>query len=75
VGSDIYLSITELAQLVAEQFQPKHKFEISSNPDPNKPLERYVPAIVRTRNELNLKQSIDLTNAIKRTIMFYRGKI
>jgi dTDP-glucose 4,6-dehydratase len=74
VGSDESLSIAEVAQRVAEQFQPRMKIEIRGKVDPNKPQERYVPAIARPRNELSLKLLIEINNAINRTIVFYRDK-
>jgi dTDP-glucose 4,6-dehydratase len=75
VGSDKGFSIAEIAQHVAEQFQQKPTIRISGNANLGKPLERYIPAISRSKNELELMQTISLNDAINRTILFYRGKI
>jgi len=72
VGSDKSLSIAEVAQAVAEQFNPAVRIEIRGIADPNKPLERYVPSITRARNEISLDQFIGIQEAIKRTFIFHR---
>jgi nucleoside-diphosphate-sugar epimerase len=74
VGSDKSLSIAEVAKRVAEQFQPKLEIEILGKADPRKPLERYIPNTARIRNELISDSLLDLNDAIKRTIMFFRDE-
>ena len=74
VGSEKSLSIAEVAQAVAERFNPAVKIEIRGIADPNKPLERYVPLITKARSELNLDQFIGIQDAIKRTILFCQQK-
>jgi len=74
VGSEESLSILDVAERVAEQFLPTTGVETGIEPDPNKPSELYVPATARPRGELGLNQSIEVDDAISRTVMFYRGK-
>lgn len=73
VGSDHAISIKELALMIAK---------ISEVSDPNikilgktrqeTPPEHYVPDISRAKDELNLKISIPLDEALRRTIEWYR---
>jgi nucleoside-diphosphate-sugar epimerase len=72
VGSDRGFSITEVAQFVADQFQPEMKIDIHGMRDPNKPAERYVPSIKRAVNELALNQMIGLPDAIQRTVQWIK---
>ena len=74
VGNEDSLSIAEMARSVAEQFQPAMEIETRGKVDANKPLERYVPATARAKNELGLDALIQLNEAIERTIVFYRQK-
>ncbi|QMU28965.1 NAD-dependent epimerase/dehydratase family protein [Adhaeribacter radiodurans] len=71
VGSDEEISIAELANLVAQQFQPVLEPQILTKPQPQLAPERYVPSVQRAKEELNLKIVISLEESIKRTINFY----
>jgi len=71
VGSEIGLTIKDLAHTVARAFQPPVEVRIAQRPTFDKPAERYVPSTQRTREELGLEQTIDLAEAIKRTIRWY----
>ncbi len=77
VGSENDLSIGALAKTVAACFDPAPEVCIIQRPDFNKPPQRYVPSTQRAKIELNLKQTIDLQDAITRVISFCRqlGKI
>lgn len=46
--------------------------EVLGTPDINKPLERYVPDITFISQQLGVKVQIDLLEAIKKTLDFYR---
>jgi dTDP-glucose 4,6-dehydratase len=70
VGSDESLSISEIAQRVAEQFSIKIGVEIRGTPDPQKPFEYYVPNVSRAKDEMGLKEHIYLADAILRTIQW-----
>ena len=72
VGSDDDLTIAQLAKIVAMIFDPEMEIEITKNPSPQKPIQRYVPCTHRAYLELGLKQKVDLNNAIKRTINWNR---
>ena len=72
VGSDESLSIAEVAHRVAQCFTPEIKVEVRGFPNPLMPLERYVPDIQRTRNELGLRALISVEEGILRTIQFER---
>lgn len=74
VGSDESLSIAETAERVAEQFQPKRTVEIHGMPNPQKPVERYVPDIHRAKNELGLEIILSIGQAVRKTIIFYQGQ-
>ncbi|PSR52469.1 epimerase [Adhaeribacter arboris] len=71
VGSDEEISIAELANLVARQFQPVLEPQILTKPQPQLLTERYVPSVERAKKELQLKITISLEESIKRTIHFY----
>ncbi len=71
VGSDQCLSISELARLVALQFNSSMKIEIRGHADPFRPMERYVPDIGRILEELNVNIWVNLTTSIQRTIRWH----
>ncbi len=68
VGSAESILIADLAHLVADQFPSKIEVEIRGTPNPDKPLEQYVPDISRAKNELGLRQNILLSEAVSRSI-------
>jgi nucleoside-diphosphate-sugar epimerase len=67
VGSEENLTIAELARAVAKTFQSKIDVLIAKEIIPNKSVERYTPSTQRVKNELALRQEIDLQEAIRRT--------
>ena len=73
VGSEDELSIADLANLIAGQFGglPVH---IAKTPEPGKAPERYVPATVRARTELGLRQTIDLPDALRKTACWQQAQ-
>lgn len=70
VGSENPISIAQLAQLVANQFEPRPLVQISKSRVTGNLPERYVPSIRRAMFELGLHQSVDLVTAVKKTISF-----
>jgi dTDP-glucose 4,6-dehydratase len=74
VGSNESISISELAKRVADQFAAQIAIEIRGASDPQKPLERYVPNTQRAENELALKETISLKNAIAKTKQWHEAK-
>lgn len=75
VGSEEEITIAELANTVAQSFQKPITVKVARMPDPGKPAERYVPSTKRVREELCLLQIIDLSNGIKRTILYHQHDI
>lgn len=69
VGSEFDLSISRIAHLVAQFFQPQVEVIIAQKPLAGKEVERYVPLTNRALLDLGLKSMISLEDAIKRTIL------
>lgn len=76
VGSDHAISIRDLAAAIATIANIQHPtFEILGRPNPDLPIDCYVPDITRAKEELGLKVTIPLEAAIARTIEWYRDYI
>ncbi|MBI3144816.1 MAG: NAD-dependent epimerase/dehydratase family protein [Pseudogulbenkiania sp.] len=71
VGSDQELSIAELASVVAEVCHSTGGVSIAKQAIPELPVERYVPAIDKARNELGLRVWVELKDAISRTVNWH----
>jgi len=71
VGSAGSMSIAKVAHRVAEQFPIQMIIKINGKPDPQKPIERYVPDISRLKDKLGLKEYTDLPEAIQLTLRWY----
>jgi nucleoside-diphosphate-sugar epimerase len=74
VGSDFDVTISQLAQAVAEVVSPQAKIEIANKPDPTRPPERYVPSIQKACLELGLEPWIDLREGIRRMAQWNRAQ-
>lgn len=74
VGSEDDLTISELARIVASIVSPEIKIEISKWHPPEYPPERYVPSTERVQNELGLKAKVELREAIRRTVNWYKAQ-
>lgn len=70
VGSDVALTIGELAREVAGHFKPTSEIHIKPIASAL-PAERYVPDISRARDELGLLPGVSLAQAIQSTINWY----
>jgi len=70
VGSDKEITIAALANLVASSVRSPVEVKIAKSPNLDTPPERYVPSTDRAKKELGLAETIDLEEAIKRTIIF-----
>jgi nucleoside-diphosphate-sugar epimerase len=68
VGSDEALNISQLANMVANIFQPALSVEIAQVPNLSILPERYVPDIQRAQQELGLIPRVKLNQAIDATI-------
>ena len=71
VGSDVGMTIAEAARLTAETLNPALPINIDGTPDPTAPLNSYVPSIARARHELNLRVTIPLPEALRRTAAWH----
>jgi dTDP-glucose 4,6-dehydratase len=70
VGSPEDLPLRDLASIVAGTFPEPPSVSIALAPVPEKPAERYVPAVSRAISELGLSVRVPLAAAIARTTAF-----
>lgn len=80
VGSEQAISIADLAQRIGQVFQPPREVcFFGCDQDPvesgtiSRPPENYVPSTESARVELQLRQEIDLEEAVRRTVEWYRS--
>jgi dTDP-glucose 4,6-dehydratase len=74
VGSEKPISIAQLAQLVADQFEPKPQIQISKSTISGNLPERYIPSTKRAILELGLHQTVDLNIALEKTISLHKNR-
>ena len=67
VGAEPDFSIAEIATLVLEEINPRAEVHIAQKSDPDQLAERYVPSTKRAREELGLKECIDVREGVRRT--------
>lgn len=67
VGSERAVSIGELAEAVARLVAPERMVRILGTRDPAIPIDRYVPSTRRAREELGVRELVDLEETIRRT--------
>ena len=71
VGSEEAISIASLAHLTASTLTPQLRIHIAQQPiEGSSPL-RYVPSTQRAQQQLNLRQTISLTESIRRTAAWH----
>ena len=75
VGSEEAMTIVDLAKEVAACFQKPIEVNIAKAHDLRRLTQRYVPSTKRAREHCNLRQTVDLQDGIKRTILFHRHDI
>ena len=73
VGSERVITIKELVHKIAESFHPVVDIQFAKVAKPSPTTGRYVPSTQRAREELGLEQTINLQDAIERTIHWYGG--
>ena len=73
VGSDREVSIRELAETVAATLAPETRITVACEPTPGVAPMRYVPAVDRACDLLNLRESVPLEESIRRTAAWYRA--
>jgi dTDP-glucose 4,6-dehydratase len=74
VGSELDLSIADLAALVAEVVRPATSVHIAEKPGIDALPNRYVPSTARAASQLDLHVYVDLDEAIKRTAQWYSAE-
>ena len=70
VGSDVAVSIKDLAQAVARNVNPLAEVVITGV-DTIENTTRYVPSIEKVRSQFKMKNHVDLDEAIKRTALWW----
>jgi len=75
VGSETVISIADLARLVARVAAGGADVRIAAAPRPGAPASRYVPSTARVRGELGVTVSVDLDEAIARTVDWHRRSV
>jgi dTDP-glucose 4,6-dehydratase len=71
VGSDEVVSTAELARAIASEVSPAPEVVIQAK-QPQGPQNIYLPNITRAKEELGLRVTVPLREAIRRTLAFYR---
>ncbi len=76
VGSEDGRTIAEIANAVATVFEPTPKVSIEALDGANSggAGNRYVPSTARARGELGLSEMVGLTEAVRRTVEWRRGR-
>lgn len=72
VGSDVAISIADLARTIASIVSPEANVEVRREAVKGGPVARYVPSVDRARTELGLVPLISLPEAIARTAAWHR---
>jgi nucleoside-diphosphate-sugar epimerase len=72
VGSESEVTIRALAHAVQAQFEPPPEVLIAKPETAGAPLERYTPSTVRAREELGLRETVPLAEALRKTIAWHR---
>jgi len=71
VGSEKSLPISQVAQSVRDNITPAQALQITLTPNPEQHPSRYVPSTHKARTELALHETMDLRDAIRRTLMWH----
>jgi nucleoside-diphosphate-sugar epimerase len=74
IGSENGLTVQELANSVAELFDPAPRVSIAALPGASSAGagNRYVPSTLRAQVELGLRETVELREALRRTILWNR---
>lgn len=73
VGSETAVSIQDTAEIVARAVEPEVAVARRVEPVAGQLPPRYVPSTARARRELGLRQTVDLTEAVRRTVRWHRN--
>jgi nucleoside-diphosphate-sugar epimerase len=72
VGSEEAVSIDALAHTIAATLNPSIAINIAKQPIPGSPPAQYVPSTQQARQQLHLKQTVSLAEAIRRTAAWHK---
>jgi len=75
VGSETAISIGDLARLVARRVAERARVEIAAPETPGRAAARYVPSTARIRHEHGVAVTIELEDALTRTVAWHRGRL
>jgi nucleoside-diphosphate-sugar epimerase len=74
VGSEVEISIAELAHATARRFTPEPPVHIAGTATAGALAGRYVPSTLRARTELGLAMTVILEEALMRTVAWHRER-
>lgn len=75
VGSEVAVDIATTARAVAAVTTPRPEVEIRGARQPDQPgPDRYVPSTARARSELGVAETVDLDEALQRTLAWHRAR-
>ncbi len=75
VGSEAAISIADLARVVAHVFTPEPTVQIAKSAVRGGAGDRYVPSTARARHDLGLAMTVNLEEALTRTVEWNRGRV
>ena len=73
VGSDLDVSIHELARIVSSTLRSSSDIQIAQSPLPGAEPSRYVPSVQRAKQSLGLRETVPLEESIRRTAAWWRA--
>jgi nucleoside-diphosphate-sugar epimerase len=73
VGSDEVVSMAELARAIGAEATPPARVEAQAR-EPQGPQNIYLPDVAKAREELGLRVTVPLREAIRRTLAFHRAE-
>ena len=68
VGSDVPISVLDLAQTVRDTLSPDKEIVVLGKPQISAPRQRYVPSITKVHSELNLSATVSLKDSLLRIL-------
>lgn len=72
VGSENAISVRDVANLVARSSSPEVTVDVRRPPEPGPPP-MYIPSTERARRELGLRETVNLEDAVMRTLAWHKG--
>jgi nucleoside-diphosphate-sugar epimerase len=75
VGAETAISIADLAGAVSGLCSPACDVRLARTPTSGASVDRYVPKTARARDELGLRETVDLEESLTRTVGWYRARV